>query len=300
MERTKPPIRIPDAVNCSVSKNFTQIPNEMLRNPEISGKAKALLCILLSNKDGWTTYIRALSGLMKEGEVAIRSAIDELEAFGYLMRVKYRCEKTKAWRGSFWVYSDVPYHWDMGQQQELLKSKGLECVMLQNPNLENPKVANPKMENHALIIPKDKKTKHKNIFVAETENSQENNTPVSNGHITPSMFEKFWTAYPRKTDKGKAKTTWERICRKPPEERPHWRDIKKSLLAQKKSDRWQDKKFIPHPTTWLNQSRWLDDPAEMVTYKSSPNNRAGSRASSDGRLDEAYRKQLFKTHRTIE
>ena len=24
--------------------------------------------------------------------------------------------------------------------------------------------------------------------------------------------------------------------------------------------------FIPHPTTWLNQQRWLDDPAEMKSY----------------------------------
>ena len=38
------------------------------------------------------------------------------------------------------------------------------------------------------------------------------------------------------------------------------------MLCQKRSDRWQDKKYIPAPTPWLNQRRWLDDPGEMKSY----------------------------------
>lgn len=89
---------------------------------------------------------------------------------------------------------------------------------------------------------------------------------LPNGFITKSQFDKFWKVYPRKVDKGKALTAWNRICTKK-DDRPTWRQIKGSILQQIKSARWQDPKFIPHPTTWLNQSRWLDDAEEMKSYR---------------------------------
>ena len=82
--------------------------------------------------------------------------------------------------------------------------------------------------------------------------------------ITKTMFEDFWKLYPRKVDKGKALSKWISICGKPPKERPSWRDIKRALLIQMKSERWRDPQYIPHPTTWLNQRRWMDDPNEMT------------------------------------
>jgi len=89
------------------------------------------------------------------------------------------------------------------------------------------------------------------------------NALSTNSFIVASQFEKFWRIYPRKTDKGKALTKWNNICSKKSTDRPKWRVISRAVRKQKKSDRWQDPKFIPHPTTWLNQSRWLDDPEEM-------------------------------------
>jgi len=81
--------------------------------------------------------------------------------------------------------------------------------------------------------------------------------------ITPKMFDKFWELYPRKINKGAAKTKWESICNKPRNERPTWEQIEQALTSQKKTKQWQELKFIPHPTTWLNQQRWLDDPDEI-------------------------------------
>lgn len=81
--------------------------------------------------------------------------------------------------------------------------------------------------------------------------------------ITPSLFEQFWQCYPRKVDKGKALKAWEKLCRRPTSKRPTWKEIRLALHKQKQSERWQTREFIPHPTTWLNNNRWLDDPAEM-------------------------------------
>jgi hypothetical protein len=106
---------------------------------------------------------------------------------------------------------------------------------------------------------------------------------LKNRPITPSMFEEFWSRYPRKVDRGKCLTIWERICNKKPSERPTWGTIIDALEAQKKSERWSNPKFIPHPSTWLNQKRWLDDPNEMKLYHfDEPEEKFPSRRPTNG------------------
>ena len=91
-------------------------------------------------------------------------------------------------------------------------------------------------------------------------------------YITPTLFETFWKMYPKKTDKGKTLTKWNQLCTKK-DKRPVWKEIRLAIYKQIKSERWQNSKFIPHPATWLNQSRWLDDPKEMVTFEREENNK---------------------------
>jgi hypothetical protein len=258
---------LPDAINCSITKEFTQIPNELLRNPEISGKAKALLCLLLSNKEGWKSCVSGIGKMMKEGADAINSGINELEEHGYLIRVRYRDKKTKTWKGSFWAYTDIPYSFDIQKNIDWVDSRGLEIYMdektklslnTENPDMENPDIAIPNMEKLGLIILNNKNNKNKNI----------NSSPEEDDFIQISQFEKFWRIYPRKVDKGKTFTKWTNMCsqKKGSNKRPRWSVIKLAILKQKKSERWKDIRFIPHPTTWLNQCRWLDDPKEMKSY----------------------------------
>jgi len=82
--------------------------------------------------------------------------------------------------------------------------------------------------------------------------------------ITPNMFDIFWKAYPKKTDKGQALTVWLKVCNW--KDRPSINQILQAIEEQKKTPRWSVKQYIPHPRTWLNQRRWLDDPKEMVLY----------------------------------
>ena len=108
MERTTPPVRMPDAINCSKQRDFTQMPTNVLRNPDISAKAKTILGILLSNKTGWQSHISTLTGMMKEGVSAVNVGLQELEKLNYLKRYRYRDIETKRWIGSFWAYTDFP------------------------------------------------------------------------------------------------------------------------------------------------------------------------------------------------
>ena len=72
------------------------------------------------------------------------------------------------------------------------------------------------------------------------------------------QFEHFWTAYPRKTAKKRAKEAWSRL--KVTEDR--WQTMLAALEVQKDSEQWQDPRLIPHPATWLNGHRWEDEPPE--------------------------------------
>ena len=120
--------KLPDAIHAGSWKEFTIIPNKIIRNPDLSSKAKTIICILLSNKDGWKSYQSTLEKMLKEGKDAIAVGLRELEKFGYLRRIKYRNMQTKVWAGSFWAYTDTPFCFDMINHIEELRIKGFECV----------------------------------------------------------------------------------------------------------------------------------------------------------------------------
>lgn len=81
-------------------------------------------------------------------------------------------------------------------------------------------------------------------------------------------FDNFWIAYPRKIAKANALKSWRKI--KPDAE------LQKTILAalerHKKTEQWTKDKgqFIPHPATWLNQSRWQDEIDSTTTQQAEP------------------------------
>ena len=76
--------------------------------------------------------------------------------------------------------------------------------------------------------------------------------------VSPDGFEDFWRAYPRKTAKGAAIKAWAKIAPTPETQAL----MGQALEWQRTSEQWvrDGGHFIPHPSTWLNQSRWLDEP----------------------------------------
>lgn len=76
-------------------------------------------------------------------------------------------------------------------------------------------------------------------------------------HYTPE-FESFWNAYPNRVGKGAAFKIWQRL--KPSRELQS--KISRAIAIQSLSREWSEDrgKYIPHPATWLNQSRWDDEP----------------------------------------
>ena len=90
-----------------------------------------------------------------------------------------------------------------------------------------------------------------------TKNNSSSSTSSSIAHssdIYTSSFNEFWEIYPHKVGKKKALQEWNKINH----DDGLLIRILESLEKQKKSKQWDNKQFIPHPATWLNQERWDD------------------------------------------
>ena len=82
-----------DIVRVIKSKDYTTICNRIFKDRRLSLKAKGLLAMLLSLSDHWELSIKGLIVILKEGESAIRSTINELIENGYVERERVKNEK---------------------------------------------------------------------------------------------------------------------------------------------------------------------------------------------------------------
>lgn len=72
------------------STGFTQISNDIITNPNMSIKAKAVYCYLFSRPDGWVFYRSEIVKNFKESIKTIDSALKELADAGIIRKIQIR------------------------------------------------------------------------------------------------------------------------------------------------------------------------------------------------------------------
>lgn len=77
-------------------------------------------------------------------------------------------------------------------------------------------------------------------------------TPVTPKY--PAEFEEVWSLFTRKVGKDEAYRAWLKNRK-----RVEHITLIAALKAQAKLDVGKEKRFIPHPATWLNAGRWQDE-----------------------------------------
>ncbi|MNM13741.1 hypothetical protein D3C81_239370 [compost metagenome] len=108
--------------------NFTQISNEIIRNPAINWKALGLLVYLLSlPPKKWYISLQRLCEQKLDGEASVRSAMKQLESAGYLKVIRKRGASGRFVRG-YWLVTDQPI---MDWAPHLGKSNVGEQAMVQ-------------------------------------------------------------------------------------------------------------------------------------------------------------------------
>lgn len=143
------------------NKGYTVMSNHHLRNKGLTLKAKGLLSQILSLPEDWNYTLAGLSHINRESVDAIRTAIWELEAAGYITRQQGRDGKGKMTAIEYTVY------------EQPQPSPGLDYPILENPTtgkpvLENPTTDNPLSENPTQLNKEQSITEKLNTDLSST------------------------------------------------------------------------------------------------------------------------------------
>lgn len=112
------------------TKDFTVMSNYHLRNTELSLKAKGLLSQILSLPEDWDYTLTGLCHINRESKDAVRTAINELERFGYITRRQTTDEGGKFSSNEYVIYES-----------------SIHTPMLDKPSSGNPTTEKPASEN---------------------------------------------------------------------------------------------------------------------------------------------------------
>ena len=224
--------------------DYTVMSNCHLRDDRLSLRAIGLMSKMLSNTDDYQYTVSGLAARCKEGRDAVRKALQELEAAGYLVREQGHNDTGKFSANNYVLY-EHPQSSDGGVEPPLTEKPS--AVL---PLTENPAQRNTKREEVLSIPPivphegdgegeKPKRRKRAAKAIPEWE---------------PEMFERFWAAYPRGEDRQGAVREWDRL--KP--DRKLMFEMSAALDRQKKSEEWLRGIGIPYACRWLSKKRWTD------------------------------------------
>jgi len=91
-----------------------------------------------------------------------------------------------------------------------------------------------------------------------------NNKDINKNKNYEQNFEKFYSEYPNKKSKQKAREKFIKLK----VDGELMEMIMSALRKQKNTEQWlkDNGKFIPHPTTWLNQARWEDEVEDVNDF----------------------------------
>ena len=115
------------------TRDYTVMSNWHLKDRGLSLKAKGLLSIMLSLPDDWDYSISGLCAICIENESAVKSALKELKACGYLRIDKIMPDKTTTGR--------IEYEYNIFEQphgNQAAEIQGVENLPLEIQGVENP------------------------------------------------------------------------------------------------------------------------------------------------------------------
>lgn len=163
-------------------------------------------------------------------------------------------------KGKYWTYNSAkaysvlfPY-WSRQQVERIIqKLKLAGAIEVDNFNSNPYDRTNWYTLNDEML---SSNSRNGNIKIDESSNT-DINTDTIVGQGNP-LFDEFWKAYPRKSNKGFARKVFDKLK----VDRELLNKMIQALALQNRTV-WKDKEqqYIPHPSTWLNGERWEDEVA---------------------------------------
>lgn len=216
-----------------IETGFTQIPNDILRNPNTTAKAKWLHCYLISRPDDWTFYLSEIVNNTKEGRTVIENAMDELIEHGYVTRTRMRDEQGRLGAYHYHVrYTPVQISYSSSSTVENLPQFNYS----RKPTSTNTNRTNTDLTN---------------------KDSNKTDINISATKVTQEQFDQWWNLYDKKLDKKKAFSLFKSALKKHEFETimNGTKDYLKTIT---------DKQYQKYPKTFLSQESYMNDYSKEI------------------------------------
>lgn len=133
--------------------NYTVMSNTHLKDRRLSYKSKGLLSVILSLPPDWDYTITGLAVIAADGVDSVKTAIRELEQYGYVTRTQLRDERGRMAQNEYRVYEDptenpdyVPDENDSENKPGCVSRKSRRDFSV-SPSAEKPSTVTPKTDN---------------------------------------------------------------------------------------------------------------------------------------------------------
>lgn len=207
-------------------------------------------------------YRAATAHLSNEEDLAYRRLLDmyydtenkiPLDTHWVSKRLRIKSNIIQSVLDDFFTFSDDG--WEHKKCDEIISVYHKNAIK----NKENgqkggrPKKTQWEPNGNPLVTQPKPNQKATNNYKLETNNQNSKFKPsVQNSDELP--FEQFWRAYPKKVGKIDAQKIWAKL-------KPNFEDVIAALSWQVRSTDWvkENGKYIPNPSTYLNQGRWHDE-----------------------------------------
>ena len=174
--------------------NFTILDNTCIRDCNLSWKAKGVHTYLMSLPDDWKIHITEIVNHSCDGKAALYSAIQMLEQYGYIKKIRNR-RKDGCFENTVYQVFEVP------EKSE----KDIEVHPHSDfPDMENRNVENPVLDNQTLLTTNIVTTKEIKTELTDYEPCSEIKQSVSETVFSCKIKELFGGDYPfdRNFEKG--------------------------------------------------------------------------------------------------
>ena len=235
-------------VRVEKTSDFTVLSNAFLDDQRLSLKAIGLLSYMLRLPDDWNFTLEWLAGKHKDGLRAIRSAMEELEAAGYVTRGQSR--EAGKFAGNDYIVREIPDGFSTPSCQNSTTVSPPSCQNAITENSTTATILKPSTKGPSTNPPKPPRGR-RGSEIPDWE---------------PELFERFWKAYPRGEDKQGARIEWNKL--RP--DRKLMKTMSAALERAKASDEWQRGVGIPYACRWLSKRRWEDEARASEISRAEP------------------------------
>jgi hypothetical protein len=235
------------------ASSFTTIPNKVLQGLQ-NMEALGLWCYLASLPPSWEFYKEVIREHCNLGRDKLDQLLKLLESHNLLSISVARDEKGK--------FSHLSVHIKNGE----------EFISIENKKIKKkrPFTDLPLTDNQLLVNSSYKENINK-------LNIKTNKTKISPApKVAEDRFQEFYDSYPKKKDREAAHKAWKKNkCNEIAD-----RIIEDVKTRARLEQQWQDKQFIPYPSTYLNRKMWTDEIISSSSKKIYKPANAGSAFSS--------------------